>query len=108
MGWSCRADASRTMDKVTAACVKQTDMQNTFEVGGSKYFYDISRTEHNDGAITGTVFKFLPDGEHCRKSGSFRIEGDGTFSRGPAWMKQAASAPDRNPAQVAVFKRRLG
>ena len=90
MGWSCRMDASKTMGRITKACLAQTDMQNTFKTKDGEYFWDISRTEHDDGAITGTVFKSLPDGRHCRKSGSFRIEGDGTFSRGPAWMKQAS------------------
>jgi len=90
MGWSCNRDAGKTLDRITVKCLDQTAMQNTFESRGSKYFWDISRKEHDDGAITGSVWKYLPGGTHCRQSGTFRIEGDGTFSRGPAWMKEAA------------------
>jgi hypothetical protein len=90
MGWSCNRDASLTMEKVTKACIDQTGTQNEFRTPRGSYFYEISRTEHYDGAITGSVWKTLPGGTHCTKAGTFRIDGDGTFAHGPAFMKQAA------------------
>lgn len=92
MGWSCRTDAANTLDKIEKACRLSTGSQNCIKQGEDEFFFDVSRTEHNDGAITGSVFKFTPSKTHCRKAGSFRIEGDGTVTRAPAWMKKAARA----------------
>ena len=89
MGWSCRKDAADVSEAWTKACLAQTDGQNTFEVKGVKYFWENSRREYGDGAITGTVWKFLPNG-FCRRSGTFRIEGDGTIARAPRFLKDAA------------------
>lgn len=91
MGWSCRADAGNVLDKMSAACVASTGMSNTWEHNGVRYFFEISRTEHADGAITGSVCKFVGK-DLCRKSGSIRIEGDGTITRAPAFLKNAAKA----------------
>ena len=92
MGWSCRADAARTADKWSDACVAQTGSSNVFQTKRGKYFWENSRKEHGDGAITGSVFKMLPgDNGLCRPSGSFRIEGDGTVTRAPKFLKDAAS-----------------
>lgn len=79
------------MDSWTRACFAQTGVQNVFEVrGGQRYMWEVSRTEHHDGAITGTVWKMFEDelgASRCRQSGSFRIEGDGTVKRAPAFLK---------------------
>lgn len=90
MGWSCRKDAGDTMDRWTEFCVKQTGSQNTYESRGSKYFWEASRTEHADGAITGTVFKMV-DENRCKRAGSFRINGDGTVARYPTGMTRTWS-----------------
>jgi hypothetical protein len=93
MGWSCRADAARTMAKWTAACEAQTGSQNVFEVDGASYFWELSRTEHHDGAITGSIQKTVRregDRMWCRKVGTFRIEGDGTVTRAPKFLKDAS------------------
>ncbi len=82
MGWSCNAAAAIALDQVTQMCIKSTGSSNTWEHGRNKYFYEPSRVEHDDGAITGSVFKFLDDGR-CRKVGSFRINGDGVVERFP-------------------------
>lgn len=93
MGWSCRADAWNTADTWKDQCLGQvrTDGEKPYQNGylgkdGNRYFFQNSRTEHDDGAITGTTYRYLPDGEHVRKSGTFRIEGDGSVTRYPtAW-----------------------
>lgn len=86
MGWSCRVEAGDTMDKVQAACIAQTGSANTWTDGQRTYFLEASRTEHADGAITGTVFRMLGD-SMAQRSGSFRIDGDGTMARIPASLK---------------------
>ncbi len=94
MGWSCRADAGRTMNALEKACREQTGMSSNYMDGGREYFWESSRREHADGAITGSIMLMLekrPDGSGtCRKVGTFRIEPDGTVRRGPAILKQAA------------------
>lgn len=86
MGWSCRSDAARTYEKWRKGCVNQTGGQNTFKVGEKSYFFENSRKEHVDGAITGTIWRILDNGK-ARRSGSFRIEGDGKIKRAPAILK---------------------
>lgn len=87
MGWSCNRDAGLTLDALKRFCVQQNGSSNTYTSKGTTYFFEISRNEHSDGAITGTIWKIQPDGM-CRRSGSLRIEGDGTISRGPAILKK--------------------
>ncbi len=70
MGWSCRADAAQVAEKWTQACVAQTGQSNVFEWQGRKFFWEASRTEHADGAITGSIWRFL-DADHCRRAGGF-------------------------------------
>lgn len=60
---------------------------NTWDHKGQTYFYEVTR-DHPDGAITGTVYRNLPDGEHCRRAGRVRIEPDGTIS---AWTGSTAA-----------------
>jgi hypothetical protein len=87
MGWSCNAKASDTLQRMTDKCVKASGSQNTFIVKGVTYFFETSRTEHRDGAITGKVMRMiLPENTHCRPSGSIRIEGDGTITRAPKFL----------------------
>jgi hypothetical protein len=64
-------------------CVAQTGSQNSY-VGtdGVEHFYEVSRREHNDGAITGTTYACK--GDQCRKRGAFRIDWDGQVSRYPS------------------------
>lgn len=79
----------------TEACVAQTGSQNMFTTKRGKYFWEVSRTEHYDGAITGTIMKVTreePDSckMWCKPSGSFRIEADGTVTRAPKFLKDAS------------------
>lgn len=92
MGWSCRADAARVERAWEEGCRQQTGSSNVFlDANNVRCFYETSRREHRDGAITGTIWRYLPDGEHVRKAGSFRIEGDGTITRAPATLKRFAA-----------------
>lgn len=76
--------------------------QNTFVVNGVEFFWEVSRTEHDDGAITGSVYKTvrkpttedLANDPYCAgwlvKAGSFRINPDGSIARVPKFLKDAA------------------
>ncbi len=97
MGWSCRAEAAHVLDAWDTACRLQTATSNTFTSGGNKYFYERSNTEHGDDAITGVIYKYV-DESRVRKSGTFRIEGDGTVTRAPAFLKSVKVKPyERRP-----------
>jgi hypothetical protein len=92
MGWSCSAAANEVLKRWVEACRAQTGSQNEFVVDGRKYFWDITRTEWEDGAITGSICRTLndtsPDGRFlCRKVGTFRINGDGTVARAPTFLR---------------------
>lgn len=87
MGWSCTDEAYKVIETWSDACMQQTGTSNDFvDTRGNRYFWEASRTEHNDGAITGTVWKQLNNG-NCLKSGTFRIEGNGTVTRAPKFLK---------------------
>ena len=88
MGWSCSKAASEVMEKWEKACRDDTGSQNTYTVNGNRYFFEVSRREHHDGAITGTIQKFIGE-THARIVSSFRIEGNGTITRGPKILKDA-------------------
>lgn len=98
MGWSCRAEAGRTLDAFSALCVAQTGQSNVWKAGDCFYMLETSRTEHRDGAITGRVWRFVKgcDPRETEISnlalpkGSVRINPDGTIARGPALLKQAS------------------
>ena len=87
MGWSCRREAGNVLNAWMNACLKQTNSQNTFEDKGKKYFFETSRTEHSDGAITGCIWKFVSE-DRVKPAGTFRIEGNGTVTRAPAFLKK--------------------
>jgi len=81
MGWSCRKQAGDTLDKIQAYCVKNSGgSSNVFTENGTSYFFEVSRKEHADGAITGSIFEMVPP-QNARRAGSFRIEPDGRISR---------------------------
>lgn len=97
MGWSCRVEASRTMDRFSDLCFAHSGQTNVWKAGAYFYMWEISRTEHRDGAITGRVFRFAlgfdpqsREGGKCYPKGSVHINPDGTVARGPALLKQAS------------------
>ena len=82
MGWSCSNLAFKTLEKIQAACLEQSDSSNTWTDNGAKYFFEVSKKEHWDGAITGTVHMMIANNS-CVKAGSFRINADGTIKNFP-------------------------
>ena len=80
MGYSCTCAAMDTLDRISDVCYKQTKSQNVYLYGNNKYFWEIGE-ENSDGAITGEIYKYLPNG-YVSKSGDFRIEPDGDITRG--------------------------
>lgn len=93
MGWSCRADAAKILDLWSKACRASTGTSNTWAQGARQYLFELSRTEHDDGAITGAIWRLEPstgDRFLCYRSGTFRIEGDGKVTRAPAFLRRAS------------------
>jgi hypothetical protein len=78
MGYSCSRVAGLVLEQVSKN-YSVDGSQNVFSNGKDKFFFETSRREHVDGAITGSVYMMLPDGMAIKK-GSFRINGDGTVS----------------------------
>ena len=115
MGYSCSKAAADTLALISAACVTSTGNSNTYRVvsaGAAKkdrtYFFEQSRREYEDGAITGAIYRNLPvdaDGKQmCRPAGGFRIDGDGKLSRGYKFMRNAIAdaAVDRQIVATAA------
>ena len=86
MGWSCRADAAKTYDKWDKHCRETTGSSNVFVDKGVRFFFEGDRVEHEDGAITGEVFKFVSE-DKVVDAGTFRINGDGSVARAPKVLK---------------------
>lgn len=84
MGWGCAAEADETMRKLTAACIKQTGVQNVFKLNGKVYMWEISRREQEDGSITGSMFTMddVMKPTWSKRAGSFKISADGKIERG--------------------------
>lgn len=79
MGYSCSHAANECLKYILKSiCLPLS--QNTWKYNGEMYFFERGR-ENSDGAITGTVFRFLEDGVHVRKAGSVRIERNGAITR---------------------------
>ncbi len=93
MGWSCSAAVGVTMERWTAACLESTKSQNEWEQGGRRYFWELSVQEHDDGAATGEVFELRATLAY--PAGSFRIEGDGSVTRAPKFLRDAANRARR-------------
>ena len=97
MGWSCGREAGKTLERWMDACMENAGSSNVFHTAKGSFMYETSRTEHSDGAITGSVSRITgaaPGGAiYARRSGSFRIEGDGKVSKAPAFLKKAAQTP---------------
>jgi hypothetical protein len=89
MGWSCRKEAGLVLEAWGAACVAAGGSSNAWHEGDAGYFFEVSRKEHDDGAITGAVMKMLSNG-WARRAGTFRIDGDGKIERAPKFLKEAA------------------
>jgi hypothetical protein len=95
MGWSATSKACDTEDKLTRACIAQGGNQNSYKYKGQDYFWEHGR-EQADGAITGSVWRMLPDGL-ARRVGSFRIDPDGTLVRGPFGLNELLQSLEPKP-----------
>lgn len=92
MGWSYARAAGKTMDLWQNACRKNCGSQNKWqEANGKTYFFENSRIEHPDGAITGSIYLIHQMGDRCHRVGSFRIEPNGRISRAPKFLRDAVS-----------------
>ena len=80
MGYSCTAIA-RFVEEAMLNRFRHENSGNVFSVDGGKttYFVETGR-EQPDGAITGTVFKMLPNG-YAHRAGGYRIEPEGKITR---------------------------
>ena len=84
------------MDVIRQACLEQQKQRgekssNVFwGPRGKRYFWEITRRDQWDGGICGTIHLDL--GAVCRKAGTFRIDGGGKLSRGPAFFRNAVAA----------------
>ena len=90
MGYSFSTKAGHVLDAWQDACHALSGCSNVYTTPKGKYFFQVTRKEHYDGAITGTLMKYLPGTNLVKPGGSFRIEGDGEVTRGPKILKSAA------------------
>ena|SRR5215831_10954793 len=100
MGYSCAVKASLVLDALGELLRKAAGSDSSNAMPGG--FWESSRVEHDDGAITGTVFREVrqytdaeraaeakrmgisnPEwiGNPCRKAGGFKISGEGKVVR---------------------------
>ena len=87
MGYSCTTAADHMLGLIRHT-FSNGKYSNGLAIAGKTYFYEVSRREHADGAITGTLFENIsvlgfPDQEYARSVGSFRIGPSGSISRFP-------------------------
>jgi hypothetical protein len=93
------------MDAWSEACIAQNNNQNTYVANGKKYFWEIGR-ENRDGAITGTIWKYQPgDNGLVRRSGTFRIEGNGEVERAPKFLKDCTPTQEQLDAKEEEIRR---
>lgn len=83
MGYSAAAAAFDTLNTFDNHGTDRSG--NVWEYNGSRYFFERGR-ENSDGAITGTIFRFVGTDSAVRV-GSFRINPDGTIARAPFGLR---------------------
>jgi len=80
MGYSCTKAADDTLQGMMK--FSRAGESNTWrDDRGTKFFYEIGR-EHADGAITGSIMKFI-NSHQCIPAGNFRINPNGSVARFP-------------------------
>lgn len=85
MGYSCTTAANNTLAVIGK--VHATDGNpNILSIGKDKFFFERGK-EQDDGAITGSLMKMLPN-DFCRKVGTVRINADGSIARFPGLSKE--------------------
>ncbi len=97
MGWSCSMVASNIMNSMTKASLAMSGEQNVYQYKGQWYMWEISRREHRDGSITGSISRFLGD-RHAPTTrvltvGHFRIDGNTGFITGSHGITKLVGLP---------------
>jgi hypothetical protein len=80
MGYSCTTIASMTLDALVEI-IRDTDASNVYR----GRFFERGR-ENSDGAITGTIWKYV-DADHVRREGGYKITAEGKILRFPGTTK---------------------
>lgn len=98
MGWSCAAKASLVASALSAIVTEKYGIPSSNGMPGGG-FWETSRKEHADGAITGTVWKTVPapagkTGDYASKAGSFKITAEGKIERFPGMPKEVKAAAE--------------
>jgi hypothetical protein len=95
MGKSYTSEAHEVFNAWREVCLANTGTSNSYEVDGNKYFMELSRKQHEDCRITGTVWRLLStnaDGvSTCTSAGSFRISANGEVARYPVGLRKLIS-----------------
>jgi hypothetical protein len=104
MGYSCAAMASLVLDGIMDNVQRDGNSANVWQHNGDKYMWERGR-ENADGAITGTVYRFVNENE-ILPAGGFRIEQDGNITRFPGTSKMVKRESIRWAA--AEYIRRFG
>ena len=107
MGYSCAAKASMVHSALLVELQKADPSErssNVWTFKGEKYMEERGR-ENGDGAITGTVSRFLPN-DRVRRAGGYRIDPDGKIVRFPGSSKAQREAAEK--AGLAEFHRIYG
>ena len=97
MGKSYTREAHDVFDAWREVCLASTNTSNSYEAQGHRYFIELSRQQHADCRITGTVWRLVSRNDEtgvgtCEKAGSFRIEPNGEVTRYPVGFRTLASA----------------
>ena len=96
MGKSYTMEAHEVFDAWREVCLASTGSSNSYEVEGSKYFMELTRRQHEDCRITGTVWRLVSRNDEtgvssCEAAGSFRISADGEVVRYPVGLRKLIS-----------------
>lgn len=96
MGYSCTVAAANVVDMILAHVTEPGGSSNSWTFAGSSYFYETGR-EHEDGRVTGTVWRTYstPEGDFCSKAGRVLVTASGklvTFPAVPRAAREVAKA----------------
>ena len=88
MGWSCKTDAGDVLSRLMDTCYAQTGSTNVWEARGKRYMFETSCRSHDDGRITGKLWRFVTN-ESIVPAGTFCIKSANNY-RLPATLRQMA------------------
>jgi hypothetical protein len=78
--------AAGTEKRWRIKCLAASGRANSWKEGGRVYFYQLDPKPQPDGAIVGSIETISATG-YCRRIDDFRIEGDGTVTKAPIFLK---------------------